>query len=451
MQPLARGFKELRGSESSDKLSAALAKSDASKLSLRDVTDLLSELDPELDSVAFLFVLSAASTRHRDNHEALLSGLYLGQFCTFCSVAGSESIAPVEREHIYNVSRAVTDACTKMRSLQHILAAGHAIFKFVSSSRRMLDSICPLHVDALQLTLLGASLSPIAQVASLLTASLPIVSDHILFPFEELPNAPQKSPLRVQEHVMAYFYYSGCVFCGLSNFEAAADRFFLCVSAGSHQGTVRAKEQRDSFGRDASSTGPHEIVDAAHKKLVLACLLSDNDDLSCLKHVPLPPARFYNSSDDSLVNAFSSCRKGKGSLNALRQTITRHHDTFEMDGNLELVMRLQDAYLLQTIRAQSSTCAAVNVLQLCSDLNLPDSVKIPDCITALIEQVLPYYSSLEPTAHFLQGKLKATLQGTKLTFLPGTGFCSFCSQASARVITRHYHSSTLALVTFFCR
>jgi hypothetical protein len=400
MQALARGFMELRGSASSDKLTASLAKSDASKLSLRDITELLSELDPKLDSVAFLFVLNAALTKHRDNHEALLSGLYLGQFCTFCSVAGSESSAPVEREHIYNVSRAVTDACTKARSLQHILAAGQAIFKFVSSSRRMLDTICQLHVDALQLTLLGASLSPIAQVASILTACLPIMSDRILFPFEEVPNSPQKSPLRVQEHVMAYFYYSGCVFCGLSNFEAAADRFFLCVSAGS-QSTVRVKEQRDSFGRDLSSTGLHEIVDAAHKKLVLACLLSDNDDLSCLKHVPVPPVRFYNSSDDSLVSAFSSCRKGKGSLHALRQTITRHHDAFEMDGNLELVMRLQDAYLLQTIRAQSSTCAAVNVLQLCSDLNLPDSVKIPDCITALIEQVLPIHRSLEHIAHFL--------------------------------------------------
>ena len=127
----------------------------------------------------------------------------------------------------------------------------------------------------------------------------------------------------------------------------------------------------------------HEIVDAAHKKLVLACLLSHNDDLSCLKHLSVPRTQPY----DSLVSAFSTCKdKGKASLNALRNTIGRFQEVFEMDGNIELVMRLQDAYLLQAILAQSRTHVAVNALQLCSDLNLPSSVKIPDCIQALISQ-----------------------------------------------------------------
>ena len=385
MQAIARGFKELRGPESIEKLSAALAKSDASKMSLQQITDILSELDPERDSSAYLFHLHAVLTKHRDSYESLLSSTYLSHFCTFCNAGSSVSLSSAERELMYSVSRAVTDACTKVKSFPHISAAGQAICKFVSSSDRILGTISQLHVDALQLTLLGAAMSPKAQHSSILSASLPIVSDHILFPFEESPAPPHKSSLRVQEHVLAYFYYAGCVFCGLSNFEAAADRFFLCVSAGG-QGTAQPRDHRESHGREQAIASTHEIVDAALKKLVLACLLSENDDLSCFKHISVPPVRHYNSSDDSLYSVFMSCRRGSGSMSALRQTIERNHDVFERDGNLELVMRLQDAFLLQTILAQSNTYAAVNVLELCRDLNLPDSVKIPDCIQALIDQ-----------------------------------------------------------------
>jgi len=403
MQAFARQIKELRGAGSSEKLSATLAKSDASKMPLQSITDILSELDPEIDSVAFLFLLHAALALNGNNTEALLTGMYFNHFCAFFGAAGSHSSDALDRDRLYTVARTITDACTKVRSSPHVLAAAQAICKFVASSQRVLSTISQLHIDALQLTLLGASLSPLAQHTSVLRAVLPIMSDDILFPFEDTPAAPQKSDskeksLRIQEHVLAYFYYSGCVFCGLSNFESAADRFFLCVSAGGH--IVQSKEQRDSFGREHTAAVQHEIVDAAQKKLVLACLLSDNDDLSCLKHIPVPPARAYNSSDDSLVTTFSSCRKGKGSLTTLRQMITRNYEVFERDGNVELVMRLQDAFLLHIIRAQSSIHDAVNVLQLCQDLNLPDSVKIPDCIQTLIDQ----------------GKLKATLQGNKLTF-----------------------------------
>jgi hypothetical protein len=391
MQGLVRDIKGLRGAESSAQLSATLAKSDAPKMSLQSITDILGELNPEIDSVAFLFFLHAALALNGNSTEALLTGMYFNHFCAFFGAAGSRSSDALDRDRLYTVSRTVTDACTKVRSSQHVLAAAQAICKFVASSQRVLSTISQLHVDALQLTLLGASLSPLAQHASALSTALPIMSDDILFPFEDTPAAPQKSDskeksLRIQEHVLAYFYYSGCVFCGLSNFESAADRFFLCVSAGGH-GIAQSKEQRDSFGREHAVAVQHEIVDAAQKKLVLACLLSDNDDLSCLKHIPVPPARAYNSSDDSLVTAFSSCRKGKGSLAALRQMITRNYEFFEKDGNVELVMRLQDAFLLHIIRAQSSIHDAVDVLQLCQDLNLPDSVKIPDCIQTLIDQV----------------------------------------------------------------
>lgn len=282
----------------------------------------------------------------------------------------------------------VTNACTFTRSTPHILAAAQAICALVSSSSRLRDTICPLHVDALQLVLLGATLSPPDQAASILTAALPIMADNILFFCEEPVSPPHKSQL-IQEHIFAYFYYSGCVFCGLSKFEAAADRFFLCASAGA-QGNTESRVPHDMFtGRDRPgrehhfAPSVHEIVDAAHKKLVLACLLSQNDDLSCLKHLSVPRTQPY----DSLVSAFSSCKdKGKASLNALRNTIGRFQEVFEMDGNIELVMRLQDAYLLQAILAQSRTHVAVNALQLCSDLNLPSSVKIPDCIQALISQ-----------------------------------------------------------------
>ena len=142
---------------------------------------------------------------------------------------------------------------------------------------------------------------------------------------------------------------------------------------------------RDHFsGRDqASPAANHEILEAAHKKLILACLLSENDDLSCLKHIPAARLVSY----EGLISAFSTSKdKGKASLAVMRQAITRYQDAFEEDGNTELVMRLQDAYLLQAVRTSSSTHLAVDVLQLCSDLHLPSSAKIPDCIHALIHQ-----------------------------------------------------------------
>ena len=388
MQALAQCIKEIRDAASTDKLLALLAKSDASKQSMKDINILLNELDPSLDSVAYLFVLHAALAKHYDNHEALLSSMYLSQFCAFCNAADSATSASIQRALIYSVSRAITNACTHVRSIQHIKAAAEAVCKVVSSSNCMRDTICQLHVDALQLTLLGASLSPPAQSASVLCAALPVMADNILLPCEHALTSPQK-PQLIQEHVFAYFYYSGCVFCGLSNFEAAADRFFLCVSAGA-QGIAQGREPQ--LGREVSKEGTHEIVEAAHKKLILACLLSDNDDLSCLKHIPVARLQGY----DSLVSVFSSCReKGKASLNSLRQIIAAYCDSFEADGNIELVMRLQDAYLLQAIRARSSTHAAVNVLQLCSDLNLPDSVPIPNCIQTLIDQARPAFTSWE--------------------------------------------------------
>jgi hypothetical protein len=376
MQALARVIQDIRDSASTDKLSAFLAKSDVSKQSMNDITALLSALDPSSDFVAYLFVLHAALAKHHENHQALLSSLYLSQFCSFCYAADSNTGASSHREMIYSVTRAITNACTHVRSLQHVKAAAEAVCKLVCSSSCLRDTICQLHVDALQLALLGASLSPPAHAASVLQAALPIMADSILLPCEQVLTPPQK-PQLIQEHVFAYFYYAGCAFCGLSNFESAADRFFLCVSAGA-QGTAQAKDPH--HGRDV---GTHEIVDAAHKKLILACLLSDNDDLSCLKHIPVARLQGY----DAVVNLFSSCReKGKSSLNSLRQVLATHCDSFEADGNMELAMRLQDAYLLQAIRARSSTHAAVNVLQLCSDLNLPDSVPIPNCIQTLINQ-----------------------------------------------------------------
>lgn len=399
MQALARTFKELRHPVPIEMLSTALIKSEVSKQSLNDITDILGELDPSMDSVAYLFVLHAALAKHADRHEALLTGMYLSQFCAFCSAAGSNSSAPIARELIYSVSRTITDACTKVRSLQHILAAAQAICTIVSSSSRLLDSICQLHVDALQLTLLGASLSPPDERPSIFVFSLPLIADKILFACEETSKI---SPLHIQEHVFAYFYYSGCIFCGLSKFEDAADRFFLCLSAGA-QGIVHAKDARSSFtGRDQSSPiAIHEILEAAHKKLILACLLSENDDLSCLKHVSVHRMTAY----DSLISAFSTCKeKGKASLAVIRQAISRYQDAFEEDGNTELVMRLQDAYFLQAVRASSRAFVAVDIVQLCSDLNLPHPVKIPDCIQTLIQQ----------------GKLKASLDGNKLTFLHET-------------------------------
>ncbi len=382
MQELARSFKELRHPAPVDKLSAALIKSDVSRLSLNEITDILGELDPFMDSVAYLFVLHAALSKHADRYEALLTGMYLSQFCAFCSVAGSNSNAPIARELIYCVSRTITNACTRVRSLQHIVAAAQAICTILSSSSRLLDTICQVHVDALQLTLLGAALSPPDERALIFACALPLMSDSILFACEETMKI---SPLHIQEHVFAYFYYSGCIFCGLSKFEDAADRFFLCLSAGA-QGLAHTKDTRESFsaGRDQSSPAAiHEILEAAYKKLVLACLLSENDDLSCLKHVSVHRMPPY----DNLVNAFSTFKdKGKASMTVIRQAISRFQDTFEEDGNTELVMRLQDAYFLQAVRASSSAYVAVDILQLCSDLSLPYSVKVPDCVQTLIQQ-----------------------------------------------------------------
>jgi hypothetical protein len=399
MQALAATFKELRHPSAIDKLSAALIKSDVAKQSLNDITDILGELDPSVDSVAYLFVLHAALAKNGNRHEALLTGMYLSQFCAFCSVAGRSSNAPIARDLMYGVSRAVTVACTSLRSLQHILAAAQAICTIVSSSGSLLGTICQLHVDALQLTLLGAALSPPAERSSVLAFALPLMADSILFACEETSKVTLQ---HIQEHVFAYFYYSGCIFCGLSNFEAAADRFFLCLSAGA-QGLNLAKEMRESLsgrdhfsgrdqasgrdhfsGRDqASPAANHEILEAAYKKLILACLLSENDDLSCLKHIPVARLVSY----EGLISAFSTSKdKGKASLAVMRQAISRYQDAFEEDGNTELVMRLQDAYLLQAVRTSSSTHLAVDVLQLCSDLHLPSSVKIPDCIHALIHQ-----------------------------------------------------------------
>jgi hypothetical protein len=248
---------------------------------------------------------------------------------------------------------------------------------------------CPRRVacGTLQLTLLGAALSPPHQKSSILQSVLPIMASDILFACEEPLNPPLR-PLHIQEHVFAYFYYSGCIFCGLSDFDAATDRLFLCVSAGTQQ-----RDQRDThfgresglFGREHVNLGSqiHEIIEAAHKKLILACLLCDGDDISWFKQIPVSRLAPY----DSLVSAFSTCwEKSKGSLEGLRQVIARHHSIFLADGNADLVMQLQDAYLLQAIRAQSRTHVAVDVLQLCVDLHLPDSVKIPDCVQALITQ-----------------------------------------------------------------
>jgi hypothetical protein len=387
MQELVRTIKEHRDSVLIDQLRIILGKSDASKKSISDITDLLSELDPSLDSFAYLFILDAALDKHYDKPEALLSSMYLTQFATFCGVAGSNSSAPIQREYIYRISRAITNACTQTRSLPHILAAARAICSVLSSSCRMRDSICQLHVDALQLTLLGAALSPPHQKSSILQSVLPIMASDILFACEEPLNPPLR-PLHIQEHVFAYFYYSGCIFCGLSDFDAATDRLFLCVSAGTQQ-----RDQRDThfgresglFGREHVNLGSqiHEIIEAAHKKLILACLLCDGDDISWFKQIPVSRLAPY----DSLVSAFSTCwEKSKGSLEGLRQVIARHHSIFLADGNADLVMQLQDAYLLQAIRAQSRTHVAVDVLQLCVDLHLPDSVKIPDCVQALITQ-----------------------------------------------------------------
>jgi hypothetical protein len=379
MQALASTFKELRHPTHIDKLSAALITSDVSKQSLHEITDILGELDPSVDSIAYLFVLHAALAKNKDRHEALLTGMYLSRFCAFCSAAGSNSNAHIARELLYDVSRTIAGACIRERSLQHTLAAAQAICTIVSSSGRLLDTICQLHVDALQLVLLGAAQSPPAERASIFALALPLLSNSILFACEETPKI---NPLHIQEHVFAYFYYSGCIFCGLSNFEDAADRFFLCLSAGA-QGLSHAKDS--SFhGRDQSSpASSHEILEAAHKKLILASLLSENDDLSCLKHVSVNRMASY----DSLVSAFSTCKdRSKASMTVIRQAISRHQDAFEEDGNTELVMRLQDAYFLQAVRSSSSTYVAVDVMQLCSDLDLPHSVKIPDCIQTLIQQ-----------------------------------------------------------------
>jgi hypothetical protein len=393
MQALARVIKANRDPSSEKELKAVLGKSDASNQSLQSISDILSELDPSLDSFAYQYFLHAALAKHRDQCDALLNSMYLSQFCEFCNVSSSSSNAPIQRELIYAASRSITNACTLTRSAPHVLAAAQAICTLVSSSSRLRDTICQLHVDALQLALLGATLSPPDQAAAILTAALPIMAENILFFCEEPFSTPHKSQ-HIQEHVFAYFYYSGCVFCGLSKFEAAADRFFLCASAGA-QGNAEARTSQDAYlglGRDRGrehlfAPSMHEIIDAAHKKLILACLLSQNDDLSCLKHISVPRTQPY----DSLVSTFSTCKdKSKASLSALRNTIARFQEVFEIDGNIELVMRLQDAYLLQAILAQSRTHVAVNALQLCSDLNLPQSVKIPDCIQALISEVFVF-------------------------------------------------------------
>lgn len=306
----------------------------------------LESLDMTQHSLGYLAVLVAKLSQENIDNWADL----LGKCDTFVSRACPEQIkfSPNSLSDLCHILTAVL--VKRGCAIRGISILARAVRTLQQSSPA---SLTPAHSDLARLCLVSKCFSP----------ALPFLDTDVALICKENGQFDAM-------YLLLYYYYGGCIYTALKQFERALFFFEVCITT--------------------PTAAVSHIMLEAYKKYQLVGLLahgdkpkSFKDNLALPKYTAPVVGKFLKplcSAYNELVTAYHS-----NSSAELRAVVTKHQEAFSADSNLGLVNQVVASQTRTNIHRLTRTFVTLSLSDLASRVGLPGPAAVERELVAMIE------------------------------------------------------------------